>query len=283
MPRLVVLSSIAGLSLFVACVDVGQPAQVTRCASTHCSDGQGGSGGGGGSRGGTTGTGGIGGQGGAAGSGGVVGGGGETAGSTGGTTGGAGGTAGAGGGEAGTGGGTAGAGDGGSSGLPDAGVDVPTPGPETGSPSDTKPPVPDAPAANDTATVGPEAGKPEPAPEPGPDAALDTPQDLAVDLTPDLSPPRPEAGLDAGNCIQRFQAGGYSLGTDAAIAACSGCRAGSNSKEPQCKAMIDCLQPLWASCARGSGCWLNCQNTTGSDSVVESCVATLTSAACGTH
>jgi hypothetical protein len=104
-----------------------------------------------------------------------------------------------------------------------------------------------------------------------------------VDLTPDTTPPRPEAGLDAGNCIQRFQANGYSVGTDASIAACSGCFAGSNSKELQCKAMIDCLQPSWPSCAQGSGCWLNCRNTSGSDVVVENCVATLTSAACGTH
>ncbi|HJX54641.1 MAG TPA: hypothetical protein VJ801_17880, partial [Polyangia bacterium] len=160
----------------------------------------------------------------------------------------------------------------------DAGTDAPAP-------ADTNPPAPDVQhdVPVDTPPVGPEAGGPEPRPEPGPDAAPDIARDLTVDLTPDTTPPRPEAGLDAGNCIQRFQANGYSLGTDASIAACSGCFAGSTSKEPQCKAMIDCLQPSWPSCARGSGCWLSCQNTTGSDAVVESCVATLTTAACGAH
>jgi hypothetical protein len=47
--------------------------------------------------------------------------------------------------------------------------------------------------------------------------------------------------------------------------------------------MIDCIQPSWPSCTRGSSCWTNCQNTSGSDSVVETCVANLVSAACGTH
>ena len=172
---------------------------------------------------------------------------------------------------------------GGSSGSDDAGTDTPVPRPETGFPSDPRPSEPNASVPTATPPVGPEAARPEPGPEPGPDGAPDLPRDLLVDLTPDTTPPRPEAGLDAGNCIQRFQENGYSLGRDASIAACSGCFAGSTSKEPQCKAMIGCLQPSWPSCARGSGCWLNCQNTTGSDSAVENCVAILTSAACASH
>jgi hypothetical protein len=325
MPRLVVFSSVACLSLVAGCVNTSQPAKVAACAP-NCSDNPGGSGGGG-----TTGTGGIGGHGGTTSSVGgttsivggttsivggttsivggttsIVGGttstAGGTAGSSGGTTsiggttdtgggtaggsGGAtsiGGTTDTGGDTAGTGGGTAGTGGGGSSGSDDGGTDAPVSGPETGSPSDAKPLPPDVFVQADTPPVAPEASGPEPGPEPGPDAPADLARDLVVDLTPDTAPPRPEAGLDAGTCIQRFQASGYSLGTDAAIAACSGCIENSTPKESQCKAMIDCIQPSWPSCTRGSPCWTNCQNTSGSDSVVEAYVATLVSAACGTH
>jgi len=86
-----------------------------------------------------------------------------------------------------------------------------------------------------------------------------------------------------GSCVQVFQANGYSFTSTSGVVACSGCFAGEASKEPQCKAMIDCLQPSWPSCAQGSGCWLNCRNTTGSDLTVENCVANLTSKACAGH
>jgi hypothetical protein len=320
MPRLVVFFSVACLSLVAGCVNTSQPAKVAACAP-NCSDGgSGGSGttgtGGIGGHGGTTsivgGTTGIGGGttstaggttstvggttsivggttstgAGAAGSSGTtsIAGTTDTGGGTAGSSGGAtsiGGTTDTGGDTAGTGGGTAGTGGGGSSGSDDAGTDAPVSGPETGAPSDIKPLQPDAFVQADTPPVAPEASGPEPGPEPGPDAAPDIARDLVVDLTPDT--PRPEAGLDAGTCIQRFQASGYSLGTDAAIAACSGCIENSTPKESQCKAMIDCIQPSWPSCTRGSPCWTNCQNTSGSDSVVETYVATLVSAACGTH
>ena len=87
-------------------------------------------------------------------------------------------------------------------------------------------------------------------------------------------------GAAGGNCLQQFQANGYSLGTDAAITACNGCVENLTPKVSQCKAMIDCVQPSWPSCARGSSCWTNCQTISGIDSVVESCVANLTSEAC---
>jgi hypothetical protein len=307
MPRLLVLPCIAGLSLVVACVDITQPAQVARCAKTGCVDAPGGSRGGSGASGGTTGTGGIGAQGGSAGSGGstagtgggIASGGGASAGtggasagtgggsaSTGGGSAGTGGSsAGTGGSSAGTGGGSAGTGGGGSSGSGDAGTDAPVFAPETEAPADTNPPGPDVQhdVPIDTPPVGPEAGGPEPRPEPGPDAPPDIARDLTVDLTPDTTPPRPEAGLDAGNCIQRFQGNGYSLGRDASIAACSACKdTGGGSLESNCKKMIDCLQPLWP-CAQDADCWVNCRNSAAGSSVLDSCVATLTSAACGTH
>ena len=273
--RLIVVSSFACLSLIGACVDTSQPARLAQCARDHSCSGQAGSSGGGG----TTGTEATGGQGGTAGSGGA------TAGSGGGTEGRGGGTAGGGG--AGSGG--AGSGGGGSSGPRDAGsssdtvVDAPYLGPETESPSDTNPPEPDAQedVVADAPLPGAETGKPESRPEPGPDALPDLALDRAPDLTPDTLPPRPEAGLDAGNCIQRFQANGYSLGTDASTAACSGCMENLVSKETQCRAMIDCMAPLWPSCAPASSCWTTCHNNTNSDSVVQDFVANLTRAACG--
>jgi len=281
MPRLIVVSCFACLSLIGACVDTSQPT----CIKNHSCSGQAGGSGGGG----TTGTEATGGQGGAAGSGGgIAGSGGATAGSGGGTAGRGGGTAGGGGG-AGSGGGGAGSGGGGSSGSRDAGsssdtvVDAPYFGPETESPSDTNPPEPDAEedVVADAPLPGAETGKPESRPEPGPDALPDLALDRAPDLTPDISPPRPEAGLDAGSCIEKFRTNGYSLGTDASPAACSSCMENMISREAPCKAMIDCVAPGWPACARGTGCWTTCQNNSGSNSVVETCVANLTNAACG--
>ena len=279
MPRLMVVSCFACLSLIGACVDTSQPARLAQCTRDNSCSGQAGSSGGGDA----TGTEATGGQGGTAGSGG------GTVGSGGGTVGSGGGTAGRGGGTAGVDGGGAGSGGGGSSGLRDAGsssdtgVDAPYLGPETESPSDTNPPEPDAEedVVADAPLPGAETGKPESGPEPGPDALRDIAPDRAPDLTPDTSPPRPEAGLDAGNCIQRFQANGYSLGTDASTAACSGCIENLVSKETQCRAMIDCMAPLWPSCAPASSCWTTCHNDTNSDSVVQDFVANLTRAACG--
>ena len=295
MPRLVVLSCFACLSLVAACVDTTEPASVAACAP-HCSDKTGGSGGLGGSGGGTTGTSETGGQGGIASSdggatstgggqagsgGGTTGSGGGTAGSGGGTTGSEGGTTGSGGGTTDAGGGTGGGG--GSSGSNDAGADAPTVGPETGSLSDTNPPGPDVRRDLAADTPRAEASGLEPRPEPGPDAPPDTPQDLAVDLTPDTSPPRPEAGLEAGNCIQRFKANGYSLGTDASIAACSACKtSGGDSLQKVCTAMIDCLIPVWP-CSTSGSCWLDCSNAASADSVGQACVASLTTAACASH
>ena len=297
MPRLVVLSAVACLSLVAACVNTDLPSNVAECAKTHCSDSAGASGGGGEAGGATASTASLGGQGGSAGAGGASAGasggttsaGGASAGADGGTAGADGGTAGAGGASADAGGsagasgeidgGAAGTGGGGSSGSSDAGQDAPYLSPEAELPSDTKPSEPDAPVAVDTPIPGPEAGGPEAAPDATPDIA----RDLAVDLTPDTSPPRPEVGLDAGNCIQRFKANGYSLGTDASTGACSGCMENLISKNQQCRDMIDCLALSWPSCARGSACWTKCQNDTGSDSVVEVYVANITSAACGSH
>ena len=291
MPRLIVVSCFACLSLSGACVDTSQPARLAQCARDHSCSGQAGGSGGGG----TTGTEATGGQGGAAGSGGgIAGSGGATAGSGGGMAGRGGGTAGgggagSGGGTAGVDGGVAGAGGGGSSGSRDAGsssdtvVDAPYLGPETESPSDTNPPEPDAQVdvVADAPLPGAETGKPESKPEPGPDALPDLALDRAPDLTPDTSPPRPEAGPDAGSCIEKFRTNGYSLGTDASPAACSSCIENLISREAPCKAMIDCVALGWPSCARGSTCWTTCQNNSGSNSVVETCVANLTRAACG--
>jgi hypothetical protein len=119
--------------------------------------------------------------------------------------------------------------------------------------------------------------------EAGPDTLPDIAPDLVVDLMPDILTPRPDAGLDAGSCIQRFQANGYSLGMDASIAACSSCKdSGGNSLESTCKTMIDCLQPAWP-CLTSGNCWRDCRNDAHADSVAESCVVTLTSAACSAH
>jgi hypothetical protein len=271
MPRLIVVSCFACLSLSGACVDTSQPARLAQCARDHSCSGQAGGSGGGG----TTGTEATGGQGGIADSGGGIAGSGR-------------GTAGRGGGTAGGGGGGAGSGGGGSSGPRDAGsssdtvVDAPYLGPETESPSDTNPPEPDAEedVVADAPLPGAETGKPEPRPEPGPDALPDIAPDRAADLTPDTSPPRPEAGLDAGNCVQRFEANGYSLGTDASTAACSGCFENLISREALCKAMIHCLAPSWSSCGQGTSCWTQCLNQSGSNSIVETCVVNLTRAAC---
>jgi hypothetical protein len=286
MPRLIVVSCFACLSLIGACVDTSQPARLAQCARDNSCSGQAGSSGGGG----TTGTEATGGQGGAAGSGGgIAGSGGATAGSGGATAASGGGTAGRGGGTAGVDGGDAGSGGGGSSEPRDAGsssdtvVDAPYLGPETESPSDTNPPEPDAAedVVADAPLPGAETGKPESRPEPGPDALPDIAPDRAADLTPDTSPPRPEAGPDAGSCIEKFRTNGYSLGTDASPAACSSCIENLISREALCKAMIDCVAPGWPACARGTGCWTTCQNNSGSNSVVETCVANLTNAACG--
>jgi hypothetical protein len=89
------------------------------------------------------------------------------------------------------------------------------------------------------------------------------------------------ARADAGNCIQELQSSGYSVGTDASIAACSACKDnGGGSLESNCKKMIDCLQPLWP-CAQDADCWVNCRNSAAGSSVLDSCVVNLTSAACG--
>lgn len=293
MSRLVVLSCFACLSLVAACVDTSQPAKVAACGS-HCSDSTGGSAAG---SGGTTGTGGSGGRGGtqarggstAATGGGTAGTGGGTA-ATGGATGGTGGatvstsgkTGGTGGGAGGIGGGTdsgGGTGGGGSSGSSDASsagdtdTDTPYVGAETGSPSDVGPPDD---GTVDVLNVGAETG----GPEPGQDAAPDIARDLTPDLTPDISPPPPDTGGDASYCIQRFQANGYSLGTDASISACSSCRENGISYESQCKTWIGCLQSSWP-CARGDYCWMDCQHAVNGDSVLETCVWNLASAACG--
>jgi hypothetical protein len=289
MSRLIFLSCFACLSLISACVNTSQPAALAACAKTHSCSGQAGSSGGG-SGGTTEATGGQGGDagsdGGTAATGGAAGSGGGTAGGTGGGGGGTdGGVAGSGGR---TDGGVAGNGGGGASGSIDAGssndtgTDAPYLNPETESRPDTNPPEPDVqqdvPA--DAPNPGAETGGLESGPEAGPDASPDIAADLPVDLTPDTSP-RPEAGLDAGNCIQRFQADGYSLGTDASTAACGGCKdSGGNSLESTCKAMIACLQPLWP-CSSAANCWRDCRNNAHADSVAEACVVSLTSAACG--
>ena len=145
--------------------------------------------------------------------------------------------------------------------------------------------VPDAPGAQPDVPIGGSGGTnggPESGPEPGPDAPPDLARDLAPDLTPDISPPPPDTSVDASICLQRFQANGYSLGTDASISACSSCSENGNSYESQCKTWIGCLQSSWP-CARGDYCWMDCQNRVEGDAVLESCVWTLTSAACGSH
>jgi hypothetical protein len=303
MRRVVLISYFACLSLVASCADFGKPTTIVRCTKANCAE-DAGSGGVGESGGGTTGTG----HGGAVGTGGetaasggvTAASGGETAASggraagTGGRTAGTGtGTAGAGGRttdtgagtggrNTGTGGGTAGtSGVGGSSGSRDAGRDALILGPETGSPTDTRPSAPDASVPTDTPRVGPEAGGPEPGPEAGRDAAPDAARDRAVDLTLDTAT-RSDAGIGTGSCIQTFQANGYSFTSASGVLACTDCKENATSQEAECKAMIDCLRPVWP-CAQSASCWMNCRNQAGGDMVLDSCVANLTSKACAGH
>lgn len=302
MTRLLSLSCLACLLLTVACIDTSQPSMVVDCAKTNSCSNAGGSGGGG-----TTGTAGLGGNGGATGSGGATAGsggatagsGGATAGSTGGSSGGGvtgsgGGIAGSSGGAGGSGGGVdgssggrtdGGSGGGGSSGTgdggspSDAGKDVPIVGAETGIPSDTRPPGLDGQSdVADAPGPGIEVGRSDSGP--APDAPADLPRDLPVDITPDTTPPGPDVTPDAGNCIQKIQANGYSVATDASVPSCSACKtSGGDSLEKTCTDMVDCLQPVWP-CNSGDRCWLDCRNNAHADSVEEACVMSLTAAGC---
>jgi hypothetical protein len=100
----------------------------------------------------------------------------------------------------------------------------------------------------------------------GPDASVDLGADTVAVV---------DAPTTGGNCVQQIKSNGYAFGT---VPACSQCKdSSSNSLEPDCKGMIDCLAPKWP-CT--GNCWTECHNTVAGGQVVADCVTALTNAAC---
>jgi hypothetical protein len=268
MSRLVVLLSLATLSLLAACVDLKSPSKVSLCEQNNsCIDGTGGATGGKGGM--TAGSGGSRSQSADAGasdtpSGGRGGSGGATGGSQG-----SGGTGGIGG----TGGDATGGTTGGSSGSADAGTD-PTLDAEIDKPVGPSDVPFDTYAVSEVSKdtwIGPDALKPDTGSEP----------DASPDISPDRLPDPPDTGFDAPTCISSLKSNGYALTTptDAGINACGECKENGSSKEAQCKSMVDCLQSAWV-CKPSAGCWLSCLNAASADSVVDACVKTLVTRSC---
>jgi hypothetical protein len=281
--KLVILSALACLSVGSGCVDLEKPAVVQDCARNHqCVNTPTGSGGvesaGGGVGSGGEMTGGAGGS--AGGNAGAVAGNSGSSGASGGATGGAGPGTGGGGatGRADGGGGAVGSGgamDGGTADRPDLpaeprdGTDIDA-RVEAGSFEDTNSSAPETP--QDVAQA--EAGS-------GRDVEPDGPPDgpsQALDVSPDLLDVLSGEPI---SCIQEFQSNGYAVTakTDSAILACSDCKVNGISKEAPCKIMIDCLRAAWP-CKREAACWTSCQNSSGEDMALGSCVSTLVSEAC---
>jgi hypothetical protein len=81
------------------------------------------------------------------------------------------------------------------------------------------------------------------------------------------------AGAGGANCIVGIRASGYSTATQT----CAGCLENGMSLDSKCRAMLDCMEPLWPC----SDCFTSCLNDARGDDVVRNCVRAMTSSACG--
>jgi hypothetical protein len=81
------------------------------------------------------------------------------------------------------------------------------------------------------------------------------------------------AGAGGGNCIAVIRASGYST----VAQTCGRCLENGLSLESKCRAMLDCMQPLWPC----SACFTDCLNAVQGNDVVRTCVRAMTTSACG--
>jgi hypothetical protein len=78
------------------------------------------------------------------------------------------------------------------------------------------------------------------------------------------------------NCVKNMIGAGYACGT---AKSCAECKVNGQSLEDKCKNMVNCVQSKWP-CDTTSGCWLECRNSVGGDSVLDACAQSLVKAAC---